>query len=124
MPNPNSKLIKDEDFIEDCRQAGKEEDAERGVHPRLRRNRAAPKRYCRACSRECNELTEDELCPSCDHTVRCLEDSKIDQPAGEPRKAARCSMCKLICWQDELLGDLCPECFKRHVSEIKGDDVG
>lgn len=118
MPNP--KLMQDEDFREDCRLAGLEE----GVHPRLRKNKPAPKTYCRACGHECTELTEDELCPGCDHTVKCLEAGKVEQPAGEPKKAARCSQCKLICWQDELLGDLCPECYRQHNAEIKGDDVG
>lgn len=119
MPNP--KLMQDEDFREDCRQAGLEE----GVHPKLRKHRPAPKAYCRACGFEPFEpLTEDGLCPGCDHTVKCLEEGKIEQPVGELRPAAKCSMCKLICWSTELIGDLCPECFRQHVGEIKGDDVG
>ncbi len=117
MTNP--KLIQDEDFREDCRQAGRED-----VHPALRKHRPTPKTHCRACGQECDELTEDELCPGCNHTVECLEAGNIEQPVGELRPAARCSQCKLICWQDELMGGVCPECFRQHVGEIKGDDVG
>lgn len=118
MANP--KLERDEDFREDCRQTGLEE----GVHPKLRRRRPTPKTHCRACGQECSELTEDELCLGCNHTVKCLESGRVDDPPDELKKAARCSQCKLICWQDELMGDLCAECYRRHVGEIKGDDVG
>jgi len=124
MPNP--KLIKDEDFIEDCRQAGKEEAAERGTLPYYLRRRPAPALVpCKACGRELDwcGLTEDGLCPDCDGAVREAEAGKVCSPAPL-KKAAVCSQCKLICWQDELIGDICAVCFKEHYGEVKGDDVG
>lgn len=72
MPNP--KLIKDEDFREDCRQAGLED-----VHPRLKPSDAWRTQRCRACGQRfgVEALTEDALCSECDKIVNDLEEGRI-----------------------------------------------
>lgn len=74
----NPDLERDEDFIEDCRQAGKEEAAERGVLPYYQR-RNPPTGKCRACAVRLGmeDLTEDGLCADCDAEVKRLERGKI-----------------------------------------------
>jgi hypothetical protein len=67
----------DEDFIEDCRQAGKEEAAERGRLPYYQR-RYSQRPKCRACGFEpYDALTEDGLCRECDAAVLKMEEGRI-----------------------------------------------
>jgi hypothetical protein len=70
----NDKLLNDEDFREDCRQAGKED-----IHPRLKPDSGWRKQRCRACGTllDLDELTEDVLCCECDKIVKELEEGKI-----------------------------------------------
>lgn len=70
----NPVLERDEDFREDCRQAGKED-----IHPRLRANCSWRTQRCRACGQRfmIEALTEDVLCSECDRAVRELEKGRI-----------------------------------------------
>lgn len=77
----NRALEQDEDFIEDCRQAGKEEAEQRGVLPYYRRRRCqyVQTQRCRACGQRTAPLflTDDGLCPECNEEVKRLEEGKI-----------------------------------------------
>jgi hypothetical protein len=65
----------DEDFIEDCRQAGLED-----IHPRLRNKylRKPERATCRACGFEpYAPLTEDGLCRECSDAVTAMEQGRL-----------------------------------------------